>query len=142
MDVEPDLWETHADWWIDGFTDGADPEYEEQILPLAANLLDGFPRVLDIGTGEGQVARLAVAGGASLVVGVDPTVNQVVEASHRGGGPLYARAGADRLPFADGTFDAVVACLVFEHARTLDHLDSMLTLKGLELIFRRSQEGR
>jgi hypothetical protein len=31
-----DLWETHAGWWIDGFTDGADPEYEEQILPLAA----------------------------------------------------------------------------------------------------------
>ena len=31
-----DLWEEHAGWWQDGFTAGADPEYEEQILPLAA----------------------------------------------------------------------------------------------------------
>ena len=37
-----DLWETHADWWISGFTDGADPEYEEQILPLAAAELAGY----------------------------------------------------------------------------------------------------
>ncbi len=35
-----------------------------------------------------------------------------------------------------------LACLVFEHAHSLDHLDNMLTLKGLELIYRRSQEGR
>ena len=28
------LWDEHAQWWIDGFTDGADPEYVEQIIPL------------------------------------------------------------------------------------------------------------
>ena len=39
--ADDDLWETHAGWWIDGFTDGADPEYEEQILPLAADQLAG-----------------------------------------------------------------------------------------------------
>ena len=33
-DVNNELWEEHADWWIEGFTDGADPEYEEQILPI------------------------------------------------------------------------------------------------------------
>lgn len=32
--------------------------------------------------------------------------------------------------------------LVFEHARTLDYLDNLLTLRGLELIYRRTQEGR
>ena len=115
-----DLWETHSGWWQDGFTDGADPEYEEQILPLAADLLAGYARVLDVGTGEGQVARLAVAGGASLVVGVVPTANQVAEAARRGGGPHYARSGADALPFASGSFDAVVACLVFEHIESVD----------------------
>ena len=31
-----ELWEQHADWWIAAFTDGADPEYDDQILPLAA----------------------------------------------------------------------------------------------------------
>jgi SAM-dependent methyltransferase len=30
------------------------------------------------------------------------------------------RAGADRLPFADGSFDAAVACLVFEHIDAVD----------------------
>ncbi|MCB0978278.1 MAG: class I SAM-dependent methyltransferase [Acidimicrobiales bacterium] len=115
-----DLWETHASWWQDGFTGGADPEYEEQILPLAADLLAGYERVLDVGTGEGQVARLAVDGGASLVVGIDPTSNQIVEADRRGGGAHFARAGADSLPFPDASFDAVVACLVFEHIEAVD----------------------
>lgn len=32
--------------------------------------------------------------------------------------------------------------LIFEHARTLDHLDVYLTLRGLEIIYRRSLEGR
>jgi len=115
-----DLWEAHSGWWQDGFTDGADPEYEEQILPIAANLLSGYDRVLDVGTGEGQVARLAAAQGSSVVAGIDPTSNQVVEAAARGGGPVYARSGADALPFPDEAFDAVVACLVFEHIEAVD----------------------
>lgn len=115
-----DLWETHAQWWIDGFTDGADPEYVEQILPLAAHNLQGAAEVLDVGCGDGQVSRLAVRGGATRVVGVDPTWNQLVTADARGGGASYARAGAGRLPFRSGSFDAVVACLVFEHIRDVD----------------------
>ena len=54
----------------------------------------GPRRVLDVGCGDGQVARLARAGGAELVVGVDPTWNQIRVAAERGGGPAYARAGA------------------------------------------------
>lgn len=114
------LWETHAGWWQDGFSEGADPEYEEQILPLAAEHMAGAVDVLDIGCGEGQVARLAVEIGARRVVGVDPTWAQVVEADRRGGGPAYARSGAAALPFADATFDTAVACLVFEHITDVD----------------------
>jgi len=115
-----ELWENHAGWWQEGFTQGADAEYEEQILPLAAQHLAGAQRVLDVGTGEGQVARLAAAGGATAVVGVDPTWSQVVAARRRGGGPAFARAAAAALPFADQAFDAVVACLVFEHIEEVD----------------------
>jgi len=109
-----------ARWWQDGFTDGADAEYVEQILPLAAEHLAGARRVLDVGTGDGQVARLALGNGAHVAIGVDPTAAQVVVAHQRGGGPAYARAGAGALPFADASFDAVVACLVFEHIRDVD----------------------
>jgi 2-polyprenyl-3-methyl-5-hydroxy-6-metoxy-1,4-benzoquinol methylase len=78
--VADDLWEQQARWWQAGFTQGADPEYEEQILPLAAEELVGAHRVLDVGCGEGQVARLAARLGATAVVGIDPTWAQVVVA--------------------------------------------------------------
>jgi len=121
-DRDSELWERHAGWWQEGFTDGADAEYEEQILPLACECLEGARRVLDVGTGEGQVARAAVRLGAE-VVGVDPTVAQVAVARERAGGVRYARANADALPFPDATFDAVVVCLVFEHIA--DHVPAI-----------------
>ena len=113
------MWEAHADWWIDGFTEGADPEYVEQILPLATAELAGFERIVDIGCGDGQISRLLSAQG-STVVGVDPTWNQIRVAAERGGGVAYVRSGAASLPFGDGAFDAAVACLVFEHIDDVD----------------------
>ncbi|MDG2427192.1 MAG: class I SAM-dependent methyltransferase [Acidimicrobiales bacterium] len=115
-----DPWEQHAAWWQKGFTDGADAEYVEQILPLAGALLAGYERVLDVGSGEGQVSRLAAAAGSSMIVGVDPSKAQVDEAARRSGGPVYLRSRADNLPFMSESFDAVVACLVFEHIEAVD----------------------
>jgi SAM-dependent methyltransferase len=117
--LSEDLWETNAGWWQEGFTDGADPEYEEQILPLARAWLADSATVLDIGCGEGQIARL-IAPSAQRVVGVDPTWAQLEAAQQRGGGPAYARAGAAALPVRTASFDAAVACLVFEHIRAVD----------------------
>jgi ubiquinone/menaquinone biosynthesis C-methylase UbiE len=115
-----ELWEINAGWWQEGFTDGADVEYVEQIFPMAAARLRGARKVLDVGTGEGQLARLAVAEGAQVVVGVDPTWTQVEVAQRKGGEPRYVRAEAAALPFADGSFDCVLACLVFEHIAAMD----------------------
>ena len=100
------VWEQHAAWWQTGFTGGADVEYDEQILPMAARHLAGAAHVLDLGCGEGQIARLAVAGGAAQVVGVDASDAQIREAQSRGGGPVYARAAATRLPIRSGWCDA------------------------------------
>ena len=115
-----DPWEDHAVWWQREFTEGADPEYAEQIVPLAVALTGAAERALDIGCGEGQVARALLAAGVSSVVGVDLAAGQVTEAGRRGGGARYARAGADALPFADGSFDAVIVSLVWEHVDAID----------------------
>ena len=115
------VWEDVAGWWQEKFTDGADPEYVEQILPLVAEDLDALqPRVvLDVGTGEGQIARLAALRG-SVVVGVDPATAQLTEATARGEGPSYVAGAASHLPLRSGTVDAVIACLVFEHIEDVD----------------------
>lgn len=115
-------WDDLSAWWRDTFTDGADVEYERQILPLAAELLAGCRRILDIGTGEGQLARRLVGAcvETELVVGLDPFAGQLANARARGGGPHYLRGRGEFLPFADAAFDGVVCCLVIEHADDAD----------------------
>lgn len=112
-------WDEHADWWIREFTDGADTEYEDQILPLAAAELAHARRLLDVGCGEGQIARRVASVGVE-VVGIDPTWACIRTAGARAGGPVYASATVAALPFPDAAFDAIVVSLVFEHLDDLD----------------------
>jgi len=127
-------------WWQRGFTAGADPEYVEQLLPLAARHLAGGGRVLDVGCGEGQLSRLAASvPGVTRVTGVDVSWLQLSTASQRGGAVSYARADATGLPFPPGSFDAVVACLVFEHLadgeRALSEVGRVLVPGGRFIFF-------
>ncbi len=115
-----DPWEVNAAWWQEHFTGGVDPEYEEQILPMVRRHLGGRRCVVEVGTGEGQVARALSHAGVPAVVGLDPSVAQVDEACRRGGGPLYARAAAEQLPLRGASADGVVVCLVLEHVADLD----------------------
>jgi SAM-dependent methyltransferase len=127
---EPNGWDDPdiVSWWQIGFTEGADAEYTEQILPMAAAHLSGAGAVLDVGCGEGQIARLAAGlPGVRLAAGVDPSAAQLAAAADRGGGVVYARAGAAELPFPEASFDAVVACLVFEH---IDEMDAAIAEVG------------
>ncbi len=118
----PDPWESHAAWWQEQFTEGVDPEYTEQILPLVAAHLPTSGTVLDVGCGEGQVARVASSAGLR-VLGVDPALAQVAVARDRAGGPAYVQGSAAALPVPSGVVDAAVACLVFEH---IDDVDAAL----------------
>jgi ubiquinone/menaquinone biosynthesis C-methylase UbiE len=120
-DLAGDEWDRVAGWWQRNFSEGADPEYTEQILPLIAEHVGDARRVLEVGTGEGQVARvLAGSVPGRSVVGVEPAGNQLVAAVERAGGPAYARGCAEHLPVRERAVDAVVACLVFEHIDGLD----------------------
>jgi len=124
MSVLDDSWDQHAVWWRETFTNGADLEYELQILPLVSSHLEGAERVLDIGAGEGHISRrLAEAiGRPEIVVGLDPSAAQLAAALARGGGPRYVRGVGERLPFRDGSFDGIVCCLVIEHCSDPDSL--------------------
>jgi ubiquinone/menaquinone biosynthesis C-methylase UbiE len=113
------LWDEHAQWWINGFTNGVDPEYEEQIIPLAMEELAGRRIVLDVGCGDGQIARALAAQGGE-VLGIDPTQLHIDIANERAGGPTYLLGSATQLPVPDASQDAVVACLVFEHIDEVD----------------------
>jgi SAM-dependent methyltransferase len=112
--MENDLWEKGAAWWQRNFTEGADAEYEEQILPLVARYARGARRVLDIGCGEGHVGR-RLAGQGAEVVALDASRSQIRAAYDRGGLSGYLQAGAHQLPFRSAGFDTVVLCLAIEH---------------------------
>jgi SAM-dependent methyltransferase len=103
-----------ANWWQQNFTEGADPEYEEQILPLVERYARGARRLLDIGCGEGQVSR-RLAGQGAGVIGLDAAESQIRTAYERGGPSLYLQARAQQLPCRNAAFDTVVLCLAIEH---------------------------
>jgi ubiquinone/menaquinone biosynthesis C-methylase UbiE len=148
------LWQLNARWWQEAFTEGADPEYEEQIIPLLQAQLGQLrpPKLLDIGCGEGQLCRVAARAATlwelpapgPLVVGADPTEAQLELAGERrspeAGAPVeLVRAEAAALPFPDAYFDVALACLVFEHiddARTaIEEVGRVLKPGGAFLFF-------
>ncbi len=67
-------------------------------------------RWLDVGTGTGHLAaELAAAGLDVTAVDDDPSMLRAAERRFGALGPRFRLAEADRLPFADGALDGVVA---------------------------------
>lgn len=83
-------------------------------LLAAAGITQGL-RVLDVATGTGEAAAMAVpiVGDTGFVVGADISLEMVKSAQVRLDAPLYWPVNADgrALPFEDGAFDAVVCQL-------------------------------
>jgi SAM-dependent methyltransferase len=77
------------------------------------------PRILDVGTGTGRAALTLLAHGAH-VVGVDASAAMLgvahARAAERGHRLSLGRADAQRLPFADRSFDGAVCLRVLMHA--------------------------
>lgn len=67
-------------------------------------------KALDVGCGEGRFCRMLKVHGID-VIGIDPTPALIAQARARDANGAYLEAVAERLPFANQTFDLVVSYL-------------------------------
>jgi SAM-dependent methyltransferase len=109
---EHDVWSRCANGYSESFA----PLTGEAIGPLldAVHLAAGA-RVLDVGTGPGQVAA-AIAQRGGNPVGIDFSEAMLEEARRRQPGIDFKLASAEALPFATEAFDAVVGNFVLHHS--------------------------
>ncbi|MGH3050484.1 MAG: class I SAM-dependent methyltransferase, partial [Gaiellaceae bacterium] len=104
------------------FMEAMASEYERQTpwtrmrLENVRLLVDPRPgeRVLDVGTASGAIAHFLATLGCETV-GVDLSETGIARARERFPGLRFEVADATALPFADGSFDKVVAADVTEH---------------------------
>jgi len=91
-------------------------ELEHRLLFRLAGPVAGRD-VLDVGCGDGTLARAFAASGAARVVGCDGDARMIARAtqSQDAAGPTFFVADATRLPFADASFDivSIVTVLAF-----------------------------
>ena len=119
MDQSKNSWELNSEWWQNSFTNGANAEYSQQLLPLVVELMSGFQKVLEIGTGEGQIIR-ALKEVSINSVGIDQSANQIRHGKKSDPSSVLVRSLAEQLPFRDSFFDAAIACLVVEHVELFE----------------------
>ena len=103
--------------WL--MTLGREPRLRARMLAPAR--LQAGESVLDVGCGTGTLALLAKrqVGAVALVAGIDASAEMVARAArkaHKAGLPVrFEQASADRLPFADDQFDAVLCTATLHH---------------------------
>ncbi len=89
--------------------------WSQRLAPRMIELagIEAGARVLDVGCGTGMLTRELVSRlGPERVVAVDPSESFVAALRSRLPDIEVRQANAERLPFADGTFDAALAQLV------------------------------
>lgn len=96
---------------------GADRGWRRAAVAAAA--IGVGTRVLDLGCGTGDLSRDARREGAE-VVGVDPAARMLELAASRAPGCRFVRAYGENLPFAAGTFDAVLTGFALRNLSDVD----------------------
>lgn len=112
-------WDTSAAAWIASL----DQDFSRHgvlDVPMRARVkAGGYGRALDVGCGEGRFCRMMQAEGVASI-GVDPTAELISVARARDPAGDYRIGRAERLDFADASFDLVVSYL------------SLIDIEGLE----------
>jgi len=102
-------WDDRSDQWLAwARSPGFDAYWEYRDAFLNRVVPDPGRSTLEIGCGEGRVARDLVARGHA-VTGVDASARLIGHAADADPGSRYVVAAAETLPFSAGEFDLVVA---------------------------------
>jgi SAM-dependent methyltransferase len=81
----------------------------------------GRARVLDVGCGEGRhLISMAREGHRAIGIDYEPLALQKARARSGRSRMIFLLADAFRLPFRDGSFDALVDCGCFHHVKKAD----------------------
>jgi SAM-dependent methyltransferase len=112
MSSMENCWQASADAWIADMGEHGDfgRRYVLDPIMLPRALARSPKNALDVGCGEGRFCRMLEQHGVKST-GIDPTPALVAAARARDVDAYYLRATAERLPFADETFDLVVSYL-------------------------------
>jgi SAM-dependent methyltransferase len=114
-------WEPESERWIEWTrSPGFDAYWTYSAAFFADVLAPAGPRTLEVGCGEGRVARDLSARGHN-VVAIEPARSLLAAANAAGSsGEQYAIADGLALPFVDAAFDVVVAYNVLQVVDDLD----------------------
>lgn len=93
----------------------ADPAFRARAAWVLARLVREGAGLLEVGTGNGALLRLASLLGAAPGVGVDNDLARLAWARRCGVTHPLVVADATRLPFRDGSFPTLLASEVLEH---------------------------
>lgn len=121
MPVDNDWYDDLGEaWWDPTGPAAALHEFNELRVPYFAKVIHAHAptptptwRVLDIGAGGGLLAEALAQHGVE-VIGLDRSGSSLASGRERGRAD-YAQADAEALPFADGSFHAVICSEVIEH---------------------------
>jgi SAM-dependent methyltransferase len=112
--------EGYAHWWAPVLA----PAVEELLDRFEPAIADGVRRLVDVGTGTGQLALGALERWRAVeIVGIDPSSEMCATADREADRrlPVHDRgrfrtsvAFADRMPFDDGAFDAALSSFVLQ----------------------------
>jgi len=89
-------------------------------VELRTAAAESFPRpILDLGCGDGLIARILFEGEAPVDVGLDPWFSQIRRAPSTGAYTAVQQASADAMPYRSGVFGTVFSNSVLEHIPNL-----------------------